>query len=254
MFDSRQLQRWGLTEAMLPAGSRVLFKDPTFWDLYKWRIIGIFALVTLQSLFIAALLIERKRRRRAKEALDRLNAELEQRVVDRTAALNSKSRELEAFAYSVAHDLKAPLRGIDGYSRLLLEDYSEQLPAEGKEFVQTICTSSTEMSHLIEDLLEYSRLERRELRQDRIEIQPFITMLVEQQKRELAGREIDFMINVNGSYLLADSIGLTQALKNYIDNAIKFTSKCDQAKIEVGSEETANGCILWVRDNGLGSI
>jgi signal transduction histidine kinase len=252
MFDWRQLRRWGLSEAMLPAGSRVFFKDPTFWDLYKWRIIGTVALVTLQTLFIVALLIERKRRRRAKESLDRLNVELEQRVVDRTAALDAKSRELEAFAYSVAHDLKAPLRGIDGYSRLLLEDYSDLLPAEGQKFVQTICTATTDMSELIEDLLEYARLDRRELRQDRIEIQPFISSLVERLKQESAGRNIEFLVNVNGLQVLADSIGLTQALKNYLDNAIKFTAKCKHAKIEVGSEETADGCILWVRDNGVG--
>lgn len=154
MFDWRQLRRWGLNEALLPPGSRVLFKEPTFWELYKWRIVGTLALLGLQTLFIAALLIERKRRRRAKESLDRLNVELEQRVVDRTAALDAKSRELEAFAYSVAHDLKAPLRGIDGYSRLLLEDYSEVLPNEGVKFVRTIRTATTEMSELIEDLLE----------------------------------------------------------------------------------------------------
>ena len=252
MFDWRELRRWGLSEGILPPGSRVLFKDPTFWELYKWRIVGTLALLILQTLFIAALLVERKRRRRARESLDRLNVELEQRVVDRTAALDGKSRELEAFAYSVAHDLKAPLRGIDGYSRLLLEDYAEVLPKEGRKFVQTICTATTEMSELIEDLLEYSRLERREIRHDQIEIQPFIRSLVEQQKRETAGRDIEFVVKVNGSHVLADSIGLAQALKNYLDNAIKFTSKCQHAKIEVGSEETPRGCLLWVRDNGLG--
>ena len=92
------------------------------------------------------LLVERRRRRRASEALDQLNAELEERIDARTAALNAKSRELETFAYSVAHDLKAPPRGIDGYSRLLLEDYSRSLDDEGRTFLQTIQDSTDEMS------------------------------------------------------------------------------------------------------------
>src|SRR6185369_16689995 len=104
-------------------------------------------------------LFERKRRQRAKEALDLLNAELEKRISARTAALGAKSRELETFAYSVAHDLKAPLRGIDGYSRLLMEDHLDKLDDEGRMFVETIHNSSNEMGQLIDDLLDYSRLE-----------------------------------------------------------------------------------------------
>ena len=118
----------------------------------------------LQSALIAVLLVERRRRQRAKLALDQLNAELEERIAARTAALNNKSRELETFAYSVAHDLKAPLRGIDGYSRLLVEEYSKDLPDEARSFIQTIHTSTEEMSQLIDDLLAYSRLERREFK------------------------------------------------------------------------------------------
>src|ERR1044071_2662459 len=104
----------------------------TFWQLYKWRIVGLLGLFVIQTAFIAVLLIERKRRRRASESLDRLNAELEERIRDRTAALKAKTQELETFSYSVAHDLKAPLRGIDGYSRLLLQDHFESLNSEGR--------------------------------------------------------------------------------------------------------------------------
>jgi light-regulated signal transduction histidine kinase (bacteriophytochrome) len=252
MFDSRQLTRWRVSEAALPPGSRVFFKEPSFWQLYKWRIVGVLSLIAVQTLFIAGLLVERRKRRRARKQLDRLNAELEQRVVERTAALDAKSRELETFAYSVAHDLKAPLRGIDGYSRLLLEDYSEKLNDEGRQFVQTITASTSEMNQLIEDLLDYSRLERSTVKPDRVELQPFVKSIVEQKEREASGRNIEFIVNVNGGHVMADVSGLTQAFKNYLDNAIKFTGKREQARIEIGIEVKSNSCVLWVRDNGVG--
>ncbi len=206
----------------------------------------------MQSALIAILLVERRRRRRAKEALDRLNAELEERIVARTAALHAKSHELEAFAYSVAHDLKAPLRGIDGYSRLLLEGYARSLDDEGRFFLQTIQTATDEMNQLIDDILAYSRLESRELKTDRIELGPMINSLVEEKRRETTERSIDFVVDVNGAFVLVDASGLAQSIRNYLDNAIKFTGKVSEPCIEVGSKENAEGCLFWVRDNGIG--
>ena len=252
MFDWRELRRWGVVESSLPPDSVVRFKEFTFWELYKWRIAGVITLVILQSAFIAVLLIERRRRRRAKEALDLLNAELESRIEIRTAELHAKSRELETFAYSVAHDLKAPLRGIDGYSRLLLEEYTGRLDKEGRSFLQTIRNSTDEMNELIDDLLAYSRLERRELKTDRIELAPIINSLVEEKKRETLERPVDIVVDVNGATALADASGVAQSLRNYLDNAIKFTGKVAEPRIEVGSKEEAASCVLWVRDNGIG--
>jgi signal transduction histidine kinase len=252
IFDWRQLRRWGINEDRLPQGSQVRFKEFSFWERYKWRIIGALTLMALQAALIAVLLVERRRRQRAKLALDQLNAELEQRIAARTAALDNKSRELEAFAYSVAHDLKAPLRGIDGYSRLLLEDYAKELDEEGQSFLETIHTSTEEMSQLIDDLLSYSRLERREFKPDRIELQPLIKTVVEQTERESTASSAEFVVNVNGGTVVADVKGLTQSLRNYLDNAVKFTRHVSQPRIEIGSKETSTGCLLWVRDNGIG--
>jgi len=252
MFDWRQLRRWNVAESSLPPDSVVRFKEFTFWELYKWHIVGTFALLVLQTAFIAVLLVERRRRRRAREALARLNAELEDRVTARTAALNAKSQELEAFAYSVAHDLKAPLRGIDGYAQLLLEDHMAQLDEEGRVFLETIQDSAEEMGQLIDDLLEYSRLERREFRHDRVELGPLIKTIVEQKKREATEQSINFVVNVNGGSVTADPNGLTQSLRNYLDNAVKFSSKVSNPRIEVGTKETANNCTVWIRDNGVG--
>jgi signal transduction histidine kinase len=252
MFDWRQLQRWAVEESSLPPDSVVRFKEFTFWELYKWRIVGVIALVILQTVFIGVLLVERRRRRRAREALDRLNAELEERIAARTAALNAKSRELETFAYSVAHDLKAPLRGIDGYSRLLLEDHAADLNDEGRSFVETIHSSTEEMSQLIDDLLEYSRLERREFKSDHLELGPLVKSVVEQKKREATDTSIDFVVNVNGGNVVADPNGLIQSLRNYLDNAVKFTRKAAHPRIEIGSKEMADNFLVWVRDNGVG--
>ncbi|HKU74023.1 MAG TPA: ABC transporter substrate binding protein [Pyrinomonadaceae bacterium] len=252
MFDWRELKRFGISETSLPSGTVVRFKEFTLWEQYKWRIVLLASLLIVQTLIITALLLERRRRRRAKEALNQLNAELETRIAARTAALDAKSRELEAFAYSVAHDLKAPLRGIDGYSRLLLEEYAGKLDDEGRTFLQTIHDSTDEMNQLIDDLLAYSRLERREVRTDRIELAPVINSLVEEKRRELAERPIDFVIDVNGSTVRADASALAQAVRNYLDNAIKFTRKVGEPHIEVGSKESAESCLLWVRDNGIG--
>jgi len=252
MFDWRELRRWGVLESSLPPASVVRYREFTFWELYKWRIVAVIALVILQSALIAILLVERRRRQRARKALDQLNAELESRIEIRTAELNAKSRELETFAYSVAHDLKAPLRGIDGYSRILLEEYTASLDSEGLRFLHTIQNSTDEMNQLIDDLLAYSRLERRELTTDRVELGPIVNSLVEEKRRETTERSIDFVIDVNGATALADSSGLAQSLRNYLDNAIKFTRKVAEPRIEVGSKENAESCVLWVRDNGIG--
>jgi len=252
MFDWRELQRFGISESSLPSGSVIRFKEYTLWEQYRLRFAFIAFLLVIQTAIITALLLERQRRRRAKEALDRLNAELETRIDQRTDALHAKSRELESFAYSVAHDLKAPLRGIDGYSRILLQDYSESLQDDGCTMLQTIQDATDEMTRLIDDLLAYSRLERRELRTDTVELAPVVTSLVEEKKREWAERAIDFVVDVNGAVVLADASGLTQALRNYLDNAIKFTGKVSAPRIEVGSKEDAESCVLWVRDNGIG--
>lgn len=251
-FDWRELQRWGINDNSLPNGSVVLFRQFTMWQQYKWRIVGVLMVVLLQTTLIAVLLFERRQRRRAKRALQQLNAELETRIEARTAALNAKSRELESFAYSVAHDLKAPLRGIDGYSHLLLEEYAQSLDHEGRSFLRTIQDATDEMNQLIDDLLSYSRFERRESKSDRIELAPIVDSIVEEKRREAADRPIDFVVRINGSTINADVNGLVQSLRNYLDNAVKFTGNVSKPRIEIGAKEGTKSCVLWVRDNGIG--
>lgn len=191
-------------------------------------------------------------RKLAENALQRLNEELEQRVAERTAQLEAKTHELETFNYSVSHDLKAPLRGIDGYSRLLLEDYMDQLDDDGRTFLRNIRTATDQMHQLIDDLLAYSRLERRDLSKARVNIQELIRTLLAEYTAEKQTRNIVVNVKVPCHTLATDPEGLAMALRNLIENAFKFTRDTANPVIEIGGRNTETSCIIWVRDNGIG--
>lgn len=199
------------------------------------------------------------RKRRQAELL-RLNAELEERVAQRTAELQLRNRELETFTYSVSHDLKAPLRGIDGYSRLLEEDYSAQLDAEGRRFLSTIRRATQQMNQLIEDLLAYSRLERRTLQPVAVDPAELVHSLLAERGDEIAQRGVEVRLDLPAIQLNVDPEGLALALRNLLDNALKFTRTVAAPVIEIGSSVedgsaagSATGIYrLWVRDNGIG--
>lgn len=185
-------------------------------------------------------------------ALRELTQQLEQRVAERTADLQRKNRELETFAYSISHDLKAPLRGIDGYSRLLLEDHAQALNEEGREFLHAIRRGASQMAQLIDALLEYSRLERRNLVVSRVELQPLIQTLLNELQNEIEARSVQVSVNLPFDSVDHDYPSLYQALHNLLENAIKFSNNQTSPLIEIGGEEREASRILWVRDNGIG--
>lgn len=191
------------------------------------------------------------RKQRQAELLQ-LNAELEQRVVERTNELQMRNRELETFTYSVSHDLKAPLRGIEGYSRLLEEDYSEILDAEGRRFLSTIRRATVQMNQLIEDLLDYSRLERRTLQPMWVNPQEIVQALLAERSDEIHQRQIELHVALPAVMLNLDPEGLALALRNLIDNALKFTRTITVPVIEIGGSVNDSVCTLWVKDNGVG--
>ena len=191
-------------------------------------------------------------RRRAEEALNRLNSELELRVSERTTALKAKTQELEAFAYSVAHDLRAPLRGIDGYTRLLIEDYQNEVGSEGRNLLLNVISSAERMNTLIDDLLAYSRIEYGTFRAHTLELRPFVESLVAQKKCELHDDRSEFTLRINAKEMVVDARALGQALGNFLDNAIKFSRSAPAPRIEVGARESDRQWQLWVRDNGIG--
>jgi signal transduction histidine kinase len=191
-------------------------------------------------------------RRIAWNEVRQINAELDRRIAARTAELEAVRRSLEAFTYSVAHDLKAPLRGIDGYSRLLLEDYSERLEAEARGFLYNIRSSAQRMNQLIDDLLTYSRLERRAFTASTVSLRRLVNALVEERRADLESGQVQLIQHMQCDQVVADADALAQALRNYLDNAIKFTRDVPAPRIEIDAEEGAGCCRVWVRDNGIG--
>lgn len=189
---------------------------------------------------------------RAQIELESLNAELEARVAERTAKLAEANQHLEAFAYSVSHDLKAPLRGIDGYSRLLQEDFHDLLPDEGRRFLDNIRAASDRMNQLIDDLLAYSRLERRELSQMRVPLAQVFKRVLAELEIELTERGAQVSVELGDLAVVADVDALVQAVRNLVDNALKFSHAAQPPRIDILAAPAEGKVILRVVDNGCG--
>ena len=189
--------------------------------------------------------------KQANESVRRLNVELEARVAARTAELARLNKELEAFSYSVSHDLRAPLRSIEGFGRLLEQDCADRLDAAGRDYVSRMCRSARRLAQLIDDLLELTRIDRAEIRPAGLDLGALAGEIVEELRQGAPERRVRIAI-APGLQAHGDPQLLRVALQNLLENAWKYSARTAEARIEFGCEDSSGERIYHVRDNGAG--
>jgi len=198
------------------------------------------------------------KRKNVEENIRKLNVELEQRVADRTMQLEASNRELQAFSYSVSHDLRTPLRAIDGFSLALIEDYYDKMDGQAKNYLDRIRNASQRMAQLIDDLLNLSRITRSEIVRENVDMSHIAEQIVSDLRSQEPERSVECIIAENVT-AYGDSHLMHIVLDNLLGNAWKYTGKKGDARIEFGTTEidggknaAGNKKIYFVRDNGAG--
>jgi light-regulated signal transduction histidine kinase (bacteriophytochrome) len=181
----------------------------------------------------------------------RVKAELERCVAERTAQLEAANKELESFSYSVSHDLRGPLRSMDGFSLVLLEDYGDRLDEEGKDALERIRAASQRMGYLIDDMLRLSEVTRAALNVTRVDLSAIAREIADAMDREQPGRSVEWAIE-SGLGVRGDPALMRIAMQNLLQNAWKFTGRTDRPVIRVGVLQRDAKTMYFVADNGVG--
>lgn len=179
-------------------------------------------------------------------------AGLERRVAERTAALELKNKELDRFTHSVAHDLKAPLRSIEGFSGILVSQHGPALDPEARRLLEVVRRSALQMGQLIDDLLAYARMDAKPLRRQTVDIAVLVSEVLGERGEELRARHTEVTRSFDQREVCGDPDGLRMALRNLVDNALKFTPADRTPQIEIGCHASDGKALVTVRDHGIG--
>jgi light-regulated signal transduction histidine kinase (bacteriophytochrome) len=190
-------------------------------------------------------------RKKDEGEIQRLNEELEQRVIERTAELQAANKELEAFTYSVSHDLRAPLRHISGFTQILLEDFGPSLPEEAQQHLNRIGQGTNRMGRLVDELLSLTRVGRQQLSLQVAGLDAIVRDVVAMLQPEIEGRSVQWKIAAL-PFVECDPILIRQVFQNLISNALKYSRPRAEAVIEIGQTESDGQKAIFVRDNGVG--
>jgi two-component system, sensor histidine kinase and response regulator len=188
--------------------------------------------------------------KKAEAEIKLLNEELEKKIIERTRQLENSNKELESFSYSVAHDLRAPLRAVNSYAQILKEDYEQYIDADGKQVLKNIHNNATKMGALIDELLTFSRLGRKEIHKTTIDMNTMLQSIVDDFKQTTqvqAAIHIGSMPVVQADYTL-----LHQVLVNLLSNAIKYSAKKEHPVVEIFTEQQDGKTVFVIKDNGAG--